>query len=200
MPNIVVGVSGASGMPLVRDMLAFMASIPRMRIHLIISRGAHCVMRQEGGIIFDELTSHAVHVYEPEDMAAGPSSGSWRHDGMVICPCSMSTLASIACGAGMNLIHRAADVSLKERRPLILVARETPLNLIHLKNMQFVTEAGAVVMPFCPAYYTGRASLRNMVRHFTGRVLDQLGICHSLCCRWQEDQQSGKAGGDEKKQ
>ena len=87
----------------------------------------------------------------------------------------------------MNLIHRAADVSLKERRPLVLVVRETPLNLIHLKNMQAVTEAGAVVMPFCPAYYTGQTNLRDMVRHFTGRVLDQLGICHDLCCRWQEE-------------
>lgn len=99
----------------------------------------------------------------------------------------MSSLASIASGAGSNLIHRAADVTLKERRPLVIVARETPLNLIHLKNMQAVTEAGAVVMPFIPAFYTRDTSLEAMMRHFTGRLLDQFRIEHHLCKRWRDD-------------
>jgi len=120
-------------------------------------------------------------------MAAGPASGSWRHDGMVICPCFMSSLASIATGVGLNLIHRAADVSLKERRPLVLVTREAPLNLIHLKNMQAVTEAGGIVMPFSPAFYTNETDMPMLVRHFTGRMLDMLGIGHSLCARWRDD-------------
>lgn len=185
MPRIVVGVSGASGMPLARDVISFMHSVPDMEIHLIISKGAERVMQTENDIKPDDLTCHAVRIYDSKDMAAGPSSGSWQHDGMVVCPCSMSSLASIACGAGMNLIHRAADVTLKERRPLILVARETPLNLIHLKNMQSVTEAGAVIMPFCPAYYTGKTDLLGLARHFSGRILDQLKIRHDLCSRWQ---------------
>lgn len=99
----------------------------------------------------------------------------------------MSSLASIASGAGSNLIHRAADVTLKERCRLVIVARETPLNFIHLKNMQAV-EAGAVIMPFTPAFYTRDTSFEAMMRHFTGRLLDQFRIEHHLCKRWRDDQ------------
>lgn len=184
MPRIVVGVSGASGMPLARTVLKNMALVPDMEIHLVVSAGARRVLQTECDFSLPDLTCHAHAAYEAEDMAAGPSSGSWRHDGMVICPCSMSSLASIASGAGMNLLHRSADVTLKERLPLIIVARETPLNLIHLKNMQAAAEAGATIMPFCPAFYTRETDLNALARHFTGRILDQLGISHSLCARW----------------
>ena len=169
MHRLVLGISGASGMPLAQAVLENLATVSDLEVHLIISA----------------RYAHAVH--ESSDMAAGPSSGSWHHDGMIICPCSMSSLASIASGAGSNLIHRAADVTLKERRPLVIVARETPLNLIHLKNMQAVTEAGAVVMPFTPAFYTRDTSLEAMMRHFTGRLLDQFRIEHHLCKRWRDD-------------
>lgn len=187
MPRIVVGVSGASGMPLARTVLKNMALMPDMEIHLVVSAGARRVLQSECDISLPDLICHAHTVYEADDMAAGPSSGSWRHDGMVICPCSMSSLASIASGAGMNLLHRAADVTLKERLPLILVARETPLNLIHLKNMQAAAEAGAIIMPFCPAFYTRQTDLDVLARHFTGRILDQLDISHSLCVRWRDN-------------
>lgn len=172
-------------MALARDILAFLHEVPGMELHLVVSAGARRVMHTEG-LSPAAVTPYAARVYAPTDMAAPPSSGSWQHDGMVVCPCSMSSLAAIATGAGRNLIHRAADVSLKERRPLILVARETPLSLIHLKNMQAVTEAGASVMPFMPAYYSGRTDWQGLVCHFTGRVLDQLHIAHSLCTRWGE--------------
>ena len=143
MHRLVLGISGASGMPLAQAVLENLATVSDLEVHLIISAGAERVLQAECGIPSAALARYAHAVHESSDMAAGPSSGSWHHDGMIICPCSMSSLASIASGAGSNLIHRAADVTLKERRPLVIVARETPLNLIHLKNMQAVTEAGA---------------------------------------------------------
>ena len=104
---------------------------------------------------------------------------------MVVCPCSMSSLASIATGAGTNLLHRAADVTLKERRPLILVPRESPLSRIHLRNMLWASEAGAVIMPFMPAFYSGEDTLEGLMGQFCGRIFDQLGLSHQLCRRWQ---------------
>ncbi|MFR7889914.1 MAG: UbiX family flavin prenyltransferase, partial [Bilophila wadsworthia] len=172
MHRLVLGISGASGMPLAQAVLENLATVSDLEVHLIISAGAERVLQAECGIPSAALARYAHAVHESSDMAAGPSSGSWHHDGMIICPGSMSSLASIASGAGSNLIHRAADVTLKERRPLVIVARETPLNLIHLKNMQAVTEAGAVVMPFTPAFYTRDTSFEAMMRHFTGRLLD----------------------------
>ncbi|MDE5832481.1 MAG: phenolic acid decarboxylase subunit B, partial [Desulfovibrio sp.] len=102
-------------------------------------------------------------------------------------PCSMSSLAAIATGAGTNLIHRAADVALKERRPLILAIRETPYSLIHIRNMLAATEAGATIMPFNPAYYSGDDTLEGLARQFAGRLLDQLRLPHNLCRRWGEN-------------
>lgn len=162
-------------------------SVPDLEIHLIISVQAEHVLRAECGLGVEALTRFAHTCHDAADMAAGPASGSWRHEGMIVCPCSMSSLASISNGAGMNLLHRAADVTLKERRPLLLVARETPLNLIHLRNMQIVAEAGATIMPFTPAFYNGPVSLEVMMRHFAGRMLDQLRIPHRLCARWHDD-------------
>ena len=150
--RIVFGVSGAMGSTLARDVLANLARVPGLEIHLIVSDGAKTVLKAENELTFDDLTRYAHTVYDAGNMAASPSSGSWRHSGMVICPCSMSSLASIATGAGRNLIHRAADVTLKERLPLVIVARETPLSRIHLRNMLALSESGAVIMPFSPSF------------------------------------------------
>ena len=158
MHRLVLGISGASGMPLAQAVLENLATVSDLEVHLIISAGAERVLQAECGIPSAALARYAHAVHESSDMAAGPSSGSWHHDGMIICPCSMSSLA-----------------------------RETPLNLIHLKNMQAVTEAGAVVMPFTPAFYTRDTSLEAMMRHFTGRLLDQFRIEHHLCKRWRDD-------------
>ena len=106
---------------------------------------------------------------------------------MIVCPCSMSSLASIASGAGMNLLHRAADVTLKERRPLILVARETPLNLLHIENMRRLALAGAIIMPFMPAFYTLPRSIEDMLAHFCGRLLDQLDLETGATRRWRDN-------------
>lgn len=185
MHRLVFGISGASGMPLAATVLTCLAGLDDPDIHLIISGHARQVMEAEGCGI-SQLTRLAARCYEPEDMAAPPASGSWPHDGMIVCPCSMSSLAAIATGYGTTLIHRCADVTIKERRPLILVIRETPLNRIHLRNMLAVHEAGATVMPFVPSFYTGDHSMCNAMRQFAGRILDQLRIPHALCSRWGE--------------
>lgn len=184
MPRIIFGVSGASGMLLARAVLDALASVPGTEIHLVISDGARRVLTAEGGADEADLIRRAHVLHDAADMAAGPASGSWLHDGMVICPCSMSSLASIAGGAGTNLVHRAADVALKERRPLVIVPRETPLNLIHLENMRAAALAGATIMPFCPALYVGETEMSALARHFAGRVLDILKIGHDLRSRW----------------
>ena len=186
--SLVFGISGASGMPLAWGALRSLAEIGSLAVHLVISQGAERVMQHEGGAQPEELHRLAAASYDAANLAAPPASGTWPALGMIVCPCSMSTLAHVANGTGHNLLHRAADVTLKERRPLILVVRETPLNLVHIKNMQAATEAGAIVMPFCPAFYAGLEGMDQMIRYFTGRMLDQLRVPHQLCGRrWGED-------------
>ncbi len=126
----------------------------------------------------------ALEVYTESDTAAGPASGSYVHSGMAIAPCSMKTLASISCGMGNNLITRAADVSLKERRPLILLPRETPLSMIHLENMTRACRAGALILPPSPSFYTFPETIDQLADTVVARVLDHLGIPHSLVSRW----------------
>lgn len=183
--RLVFGVSGASGAPLARAVLRCFSALADLEIHLIVSRAARLTIAAEGGA--DDLENLAAFNYAPENFAAPMASGSWRRAATIVCPCSMSSLAAIATGAGSSLIHRAADVALKEREPLILVVRETPYNLIHLRNMVAAAEAGAVIMPFCPAFYAGDADLAGMARQFAGRLLDQARLPHDLCRRWGEN-------------
>ncbi len=128
----------------------------------------------------------SVEMVDPRDLTSRYASGSSKLDGMLIAPCSMSTLAVIANGTGQNLIHRAADVALKERRRLVLVARETPLSAVHLENMLSVTRAGAVVLPAMPGFYNLPQTLDDVVDFVVGRALDQLGVEHDLTRRWGE--------------
>lgn len=195
MRRIILAISGASGMPLAATLLRALVTLPDIETHLIVSQGAALVLRHEHAshsahnqddykqdILKAFALAHVEH--DSMDFAAGPASGSWRHDGMIICPCSMSSLASIAHGIGTNLIHRAADVTLKERRPLVLVTRETPLSRIHLKNMLTAAEAGAIIMPPCPAFYTNPSSVQDILDNTAGRILDQIGLEHNLGRRW----------------
>lgn len=133
-----------------------------------------------GAAAFDRF----VTVYDDNDRGAPPASGSARSSGMVICPCSMGTLSAIAHGSSRSLVERAADVTLKERRRLILVPRETPLSAVHLENMLRVTNAGAVVLPAAPGFYHRPTKIDQLVDFVVARVLDQLGIEHSLVARW----------------
>lgn len=198
MRRIIVGVSGASGMPLAQHLLRALYHSPALEVHLMISQGARAVLACEdvsaegkdsgpAPLSVAGLTRFAHVVHDSAHLGAGPASGSWRHSGMVICPCSMATLACIASGAGHNLLHRAADVCLKERHPLVLIARETPFSSIHLQNMLTLSQAGACIMPPCPAFYAQPKNIEDILEHFTGRILDQLDIQHCLGHPWQGD-------------
>ncbi|BDR90956.1 UbiX family flavin prenyltransferase [Vulcanisaeta souniana] len=185
MRRIVVGITGASGVVYgVRLLETVRKYSSNTEVHLVISGTAVDIMRHELGISKEHVRNLVDKVYDENELGAPIASGSFKHDGMVIIPCSMKTLASIVHGITDNLITRAADVTLKERRKLILVIRETPLNLIHIKNMELATLAGAVVMPAAPAFYNRPRTIDDMVNFIVGRVLDLLGIENDLYNRW----------------
>jgi len=191
---IVVAITGASGAPYGIRLLEQLLVAER-RVSLIVSSHGFRLLRTEspvgdleglrevvGASRFDRL----VTVYDDGDRGAAPASGSHIAGGMVICPCSMGTLASIASGTSRSLVERAADVALKERRPLLLVTRETPLSLIHLENMRRVTMAGAVVMPAAPGFYHRPTQVSELVDFIVARALDHLGVPNTLAPRWGE--------------
>jgi 4-hydroxy-3-polyprenylbenzoate decarboxylase len=182
--RLVVGFSGSSAPHLGEMFLRVCQEIENLETHLVMSRGARrsieLEMREDPSVI----EALATVSYDPADMGAAISSGSFLTVGMVVIPCSMGALAGIAAGTSTDLLRRAADVTLKERRPLVLVTRETPLSLIHLRNMQTVTEAGATVLPPVPAFYHQPKTIEDLLVHTCGKVLDQLGIGHELFRRW----------------
>lgn len=195
--KIVLGVTGASGSIYAR---AFVDSLVRVRarrplqLAAVLSRSAGEVWTHEiGGDLREHLASRDVKVFEGRDYAAPFASGSAKWDAMAVVPCSMSTVARIAHGISDDLLTRAADVMLKERRKLILLARETPLSTIHLENMLTVTRAGAMVMPACPSFYHRPESVDAVVHTVVARVLDQLGLDDQATRRWGEDQSGEKA-------
>jgi polyprenyl P-hydroxybenzoate/phenylacrylic acid decarboxylase-like protein len=183
-PRLIVGMSGSSAPHLGVAVLNALREIDTVETHLIISTGARKTIELEMGLDPAEVEKLADVVYDPSDMAAGPSSGSFITMGMVVVPCSMKTLATIATGSSDNLLTRSADVCLKERRRLVLVPRETPLNLIHIRNMETVTLAGATVLPPVPAFYHRPQSIDDLLRHTAGKILDQFEIEHQLFNRW----------------
>jgi 4-hydroxy-3-polyprenylbenzoate decarboxylase len=190
-----MAMTGASGMPYGVRLLEVLLAAGRT-IHLTLSPAAVQVIEQEldrrvrldrfelKELLGDQANPEQVRYYHYMDFRAGIASGSFLTGGMVICPCSMGTLAGIAHGLSQNLIHRAADVHLKERRRLVLVPRETPLNVVQLKNMTACVEAGAVVLPAMPAFYTRPQTLADAVDFIVGRICDQLGVEHDLLKRW----------------
>lgn len=182
--RLVLAISGASGMVYALSLAKALRAVSGLKVHGIISDGARQVLRHELRSDGAELESCFHHLHDPANIAAPPASGSWAHQGMIVCPCSMASLAAIASGAGTNLVHRAADVTLKERRPLILVPRETPLHEIHLRNMLRVHRAGAVIMPPCPGFYHCPETITALAAQFSGRILEQLDLPHDLYVRW----------------
>jgi polyprenyl P-hydroxybenzoate/phenylacrylic acid decarboxylase-like protein len=183
--RLVVGVSGSSAPQLGLAVLRALHEVQGVEIHLVISRGASRSIAAEMGAAEGEFTGLADVTYQPEDLAAAVASGSFPTAGMVVAPCSMRTLAAVATGNTTDLLTRAADVCLKERRRLVLVTRETPLNLIHIRNMETVTLAGGVIMPPVPAFYHRPKTIDDLLRHTAGKVLDQFGIEHDLFRRWE---------------
>lgn len=186
MKRIVVGISGSSAPILGVRLLEVLAAAPEVETHLVISDTVAQTLAYEApDWNLEALKSLATHHYPNSQIAAAIASGSFPTDAMVIVPCSMRTLAAIATGLSDNLLTRAADVTLKERRPLILVARETPLHLTHLRNMAAVTEMGGIIVPPVLAFYHQPKSIQDMIDHTVGKVLDLLKIPHALFHRWQ---------------
>jgi 4-hydroxy-3-polyprenylbenzoate decarboxylase len=183
--RVIVGITGASGA--VYGLTALKAlRAAGMETHLVISRSAQITMAHETEIRPSNLVSLADVLYRVDDIGAAISSGSFRTEGMIIAPCSVRSLSEIATGVTSSLLTRAADVVLKERRKLILLVRETPFHLGHLRSMTQVTEMGAIVMPPVPAFYTRPATLQDVVDHSVGRALDLLGLDTNLVSRWGE--------------
>lgn len=183
-PRLIVGITGASAPHLGIHLLRALRALGTIETHLVISKAAHRTVELETGMRPAQVAELADVVHQRGDIAASIASGSFATLGMAIVPCSMRTLAGIAHGFSDNLVTRAADVVLKERRTLVLAPRETPLNLIHLRNMVSVTEAGAVVLPPTPAFYQNPESIDDLLAHLSGKVLDQFGIGHNLFRRW----------------
>jgi flavin prenyltransferase len=190
--RLVVGISGASGFVYGVRLLQVLRRLD-IETHLCVSRSALLTMAHETDYKLADVTALASFTYRSDDMAAAISSGSFRSLGMIVAPCSMKTLAEIASGMSSSLISRAADVTLKERRPLVLLARETPYTLAHLRNMTAVTEMGAIVAPPVPAFYARPASLDQMVDHTLGRVLDLFGLEAGTVKRWRETEPEAEA-------
>ncbi|HEY3935069.1 MAG TPA: flavin prenyltransferase UbiX [Gemmatimonadales bacterium] len=188
---IVLAVTGASGAPYAVRLLEVLAT-NQVPVELIISGHGWRLLETECGIVDDHRLKartggdwSSVTVHADDDRGARPASGSHRTAGMVICPCSMGTVAAITAGTSRSLVERAADVVLKERRKLIVVPRETPLSLIHLRNLTALTEAGAVVIPAAPGFYHRPTTIDQLVDFIVQRVLDQLGLDISTAPRWQ---------------
>ncbi|MYU21135.1 UbiX family flavin prenyltransferase [Streptomyces sp. SID8352] len=181
--RLVVGITGATGAALGIRLLQALTEL-KVETHLVLSDWARATIQIETTYRVDEVRALASHVHGARDLAAAISSGSFPTDGMTVCPCSMKTISAIRTGYSDNLITRAADVTLKERRKLVLVPREAPLSAIHLENMLALARTGAVVLPPTVAYYAHPSSVDQVTDHIVGRVLDQFGIEHSLCQRW----------------
>lgn len=198
IPPLVVGITGASGAPYAVRLLEVLLESGR-EVHLAISPSGQAVIGEELGrqIDLDRFdlaallgrpapTTGTLHYHHYKNLMAPIASGSFLTAAMVICPCSGSTLSAIAHSMGENLIHRAAEVHLKERRKLVVVPRETPLSLPQLKNMQAVHEAGGVVLPAAPGFYHGAATVADLVDFIVARICDQLGVPNALIRRWGE--------------
>ena len=182
--EIVVGISGASGVQYGIRLLQVLKEKGCVT-HLMVTDSARKIMQIETDSLPQDVEKLASYVYSPEDFAAPVASGSHLFDAMAVIPCSMGTLSGIASGSSDTLVTRAADVCLKERRRLVLVPRETPLSLVQLRNMVAVAEAGAIILPACPAFYSRPESIEELMDVLVGRVLDLLGVENDLYRRWE---------------
>ena len=189
--RLVVGMSGASGVIYGVRFLQVLRELG-VESHLILSPGVEETLKHEVNLTLSDVEKLATVRYSNRDMAAAPSSGSFLTEGMAVVPCSMKTLAGIVSGYSDNLVLRAADVTLKERRPLVLVPRETPLSVIHLENMLQASRAGAVMLPAMPGFYIRPKTIDDLVNHVVGKVLDALKIPHSVFQRWGSKETEGE--------
>jgi 4-hydroxy-3-polyprenylbenzoate decarboxylase len=184
MQRLIIGISGSSGVIYGIRLLEVLRGVAGVETHLVLSKGAKLTLGFETERSVAEVEALADVVHDPRNLAASISSGSFPVQGMVVAPCSMKTLAQVALSLSDNLLVRAADVTLKERRRLVLVPRETPLHLGHLRHMAAVTEMGGIILPPVPSFYHQPQTIQDVVDQTVGKVLDQFGIEHALFRRW----------------
>jgi 4-hydroxy-3-polyprenylbenzoate decarboxylase len=186
MPSkLVIAITGATGAIYGINLLKIIKKIPKIESHLIISKAAQITITKEIDLTLDEILALADHHYSYQNIGACLASGSFKFDAMIIAPCSVKSLAEIAQGFGNNLISRTADVALKERRKLVLMVRETPLNLVHIRNMMTVTEMGAIVAPPVNSFYTKPDKIEDLVSYTNIRILDLIGFSIPDNRRWE---------------
>jgi 4-hydroxy-3-polyprenylbenzoate decarboxylase len=184
--RLVIGISGASGAALAVDLLHCMREQTDWETHLVVSGSAETTLRLETGEQLSDVMKLATHCHSNANIGASIASGTFKTEGMIVVPCSMKTLSGIATGYSDNLLLRAADVTIKERRPLVLVARESPLSTIHLRNLLTLSELGAIIMPPMITHYNQPMGMADLTRHITGKILDKFGIEVSGFRRWCE--------------
>lgn len=185
--RLVVGISGASGVILGIELLKMLQVCPDYETHLVVSRGAELTIAAETEYSVEGVLKLADYTYDIKNIGASIASGTFKTAGMIIVPCSMKTAAGVACGYSDNLLLRAADVTIKEKRNLVIVPRESPLSTIHLKNMLVLAEAGAIIIPPMVTYYNKPLVLEDMNRHIIGKILDKFGIEAQGFTRWGEN-------------
>ena len=185
--RIVIGMSGASGAPLTLDVLRELQRHDGWESHLVVSHAAERTLRAETSVSLERLHEMADVCYDVDDIGAAIASGTFRTEGMIVVPCSMKTLAGIANGYADNLLLRAADVTLKQHRRLVLAVRETPMHALHLRNLLEVVQMGAVALPPMMTFYTRPTDIDDMVHHITGKLLDEFGIETGGFRRWTGD-------------
>lgn len=184
MTVLIVGITGASGAIYGIRLLEVLSSIQNVETHLIVSEAAEAIIKYETGRSIEDVKELASFSYDIRDMGAQISSGSFKTDGMIVAPCTVKTMSAIANSYSENLLIRVGDVTIKERRQLLLLVRETPLHIGHIRNMEKLCEMGAIIMPPVPAFYHKPQTIQDIVDHTVGKMLDMFGIEHTLFQRW----------------
>jgi 4-hydroxy-3-polyprenylbenzoate decarboxylase len=184
MTVLIVGITGASGAIYGIRLLEVLSSTKNVETHLIVSQPAEAIIKYETGKSTEDVKELASFSYDISDMGARVASGSFKTDGMIVAPCTVKTMSAIANSYSENLLIRVGDVTLKEKRQLLLLVRETPLHLGHLRNMERLYEMGAIIMPPAPAFYYRPQTVQDIVDHTVGKMLDIFGIEHTLFQRW----------------
>ena len=183
----IIGISGASGAPLAIELLKALKAQEDLETWLVVTAGGEMTLKQECGLDLKDIENLADHICDNGNLGAGMASGSWRCEGMAVVPCSMKTVAGIANGFSENLLLRAADEMLKERRKLILAARETPLSPVHLKNMLELSRLGVTIVPPMLSYYSRPETIQDGTRHIVGKIMDQMGLSYDGFVRWEDE-------------
>ncbi|HXZ30579.1 MAG TPA: UbiX family flavin prenyltransferase [Dehalococcoidia bacterium] len=184
MTVLIVGITGASGAIYGIRLLEVLSSVKNVETHLIVSEPAEAIIKYETGRSIEDVKALASFSYDIRDIGAQIASGSFKTDGMIVAPCTVKTMSAIANSYSENLLIRAGDVTIKERRQLLLLVRETPLHIGHIRNMERLCEMGAIIMPPAPAFYYRPQTIQDIVDHTVGKMLDLFGIEHTLFQRW----------------